>query len=340
MGAQFIKLAGWLLVVSTLLVPVSQALEAERIEELQARFKPVKPTVTITYDVSYRFLFLRLARVAVARVETTEGLWLNRTTGQWIPPCFMDFSFHPMDREQAGTNIANRSRLSIDNRIVSVLTMPELDTITYIKTTDEYMNPMLGKKKENRNIHVYDLESGELRFYLKDYLTGKVETNMTGAVDLASQGKEVQNILRIMSQIYYGKHEMITPDSDFRIKMNIDGKVLPFTVKTSNSRVRVEALDSSILSLRVLVEPAPETDVESRNFMLWAASFQDVAKNIKDPKLRQMSDDVPAWSMVPLMADYGMSIGFIRCSMKTISAQSHATEGLAVSELSTKRADL
>jgi hypothetical protein len=56
-----------------------------------------------------------LARVAVARVETTEGLWLNRTTGQWIPLFHgFHFFFTPWTG-QAGTNIANRSRLSIDN---------------------------------------------------------------------------------------------------------------------------------------------------------------------------------------------------------------------------------
>jgi hypothetical protein len=83
---------------------------------------------------------------------------------------------------------------------------------------------MLGKKMEKPPYPRLCSRNGELRS-IEGLLTAS-ETNMT--VRGPAQGKESRKILRIVA-IYYGKHEMITPDRIFRIKMNIDGKVLPFT---------------------------------------------------------------------------------------------------------------
>ncbi|HBA82879.1 MAG TPA: hypothetical protein DCZ95_02180 [Verrucomicrobia bacterium] len=297
------------------------------LSELKSRFAPEKPTVSISYDVGYRFLFLNLMSLARATIDTTEGVWSNSITGQTVPACFIEFTFRTHDCEEGATD---RNRISIDDKIVSVLTMPDLNTLMYIKKTDECLNPLIGHRKESKNLFVYDLESGNLNYRLEDYLADTVTTNLPGTGNLVEQGKDVSHFLKIMSEIYYGKQEMITPDSDFRIHCDVDGAVRAFCVKTESTTLAIKLLGANLPAIRVSVEPAKGEPIRSVGFQLWASSLQDVAQASQDSNLRELSAKVPDWSMVPLLADYGLSVGYIRCSMSKIQAIDQTAKGLAL----------
>lgn len=286
-----------------------------RLAEIQARFRPNRPTVAFTYDVNYRFMGLELLQVATARITTTEGRWHHAVTRKWVPACVMEFAFDSMD--EAGSE--DRRRLSFHNRILSVLTMPQLDTILYLKQTDEVVNPLFKSPKKALSSEMYSLESGRMDYCFEDYLTGLVRTNMTGTSDMERQGKEVSSIIKLMSTMYYGHRESFGEQRPFQIHVNVDGAVVPFDVKARSETAPLRLLGNGFPSLRVDVVPAQGVDIKARSFAMWAASFADVAKQWGEPSLLELSGNAPAWSMVPLVADYGISLGSIRCSMRGIT---------------------
>ncbi len=299
------------------------------IEDLKSRFTPDKPTVSISYDVAYRFLFLELMSLAKATIDTTEGTWSNSITGVSTSACFVEFSFWTLDHE---TNAKSRNRISINDKIISVLTMPDLNTLMYVKKTDEYLNPLIGHRKVTKNLFVYDLESGELNYRLEDYLADTVTTNLPGTGNLVEQGRDVSHFLKILSEVYYGKQEMISPDSDFRIHCDVDGAVRAFCVKTENRPLPLKLMGTNLPSVRVRVEPAKGEPIRDIGFELWASSLQDVANASQDHDLLDLAAQVPDWSMVPLLADYGLSVGYIRCSMTHIKALESGFGKLALTQ--------
>ena len=110
----------------------------------------------------------------------------------------------------------------------------------------------------------------------------------------------------------------------------MDGAVRAFCVKTENTDLSVRQLGTNLPTIRVSVEPAKGEKIRSIGFKLWASSLQDVAQASKDDSLQELSARVPDWSMVPLMADYGLSIGYIRCEMVKITAVDQIAKGLAM----------
>lgn len=295
--------------------PAPCTLDENVVEDLRAAFVPDMPTVTMSYDVTYRFLGVRLMRIARADIRTTEGHWINRQTGRHTPACFAEMTLRTFNQDEEPESC----RLYVNDRIVSVLTMPELDTIAYAKWTDEHINPIFGKAQRFRHAHMYDLESGALSFRSEDFLTGEVSTNLDGAADLMSQGKNVSSILKLMSEIYYGRQDMLNADSDFRLHVNIEGTAVPFAVHTFNEEAPLRFRERDWPSLCVEVEPAREApDIKSNGFAMWATSFRDLAARMGSDELSAVADASPAWSMVPLVADYGLSLGTLRCAMTSI----------------------
>lgn len=298
------------------------------LREIQHRFTPVKPTVLMTYDVTYRFLNLQLMRVARTTIEATEGRWRG-TDGREVDCCAIEMRLRSHGAE-AGR--AKAGRIYINDRIVSVVTMPALDTLYYIKVTDERLNPLLGRSRDLNYFHVYDLQDGGLKLLAHDYNKGLTETNLTGATDVASQGREVSRVLALLSDVYHERRGPITPQSDFRIFVNCEGRAVPFAAQSARERVR--ALDATYAALRMEVMPAREAprDVRSRLFRLWGVSFAEVAEHSGDQTLQRLAAEAPAWGMTPLMADYGLALGHIRCSLTAIATRATAPRWVAADD--------
>ena len=288
------------------------------LQEISGRFTPAKPTVVMQYSVHYRFLSLNLLQVANATIETTEGYWRAPGADKDVPCAVIDvhlLSPSAIDKDE------RVGRMYINDRIVSVVTMPELETLYYLKMTDELLNPILGAKKDLQYFHVYDLAGGDLEFFSHDYRKNISSTNLTGATDMASQGREVARVLNLLSDLYHERCGPISPDSDFRIFVNCDSKAIPFAARSE--RTHIEAFGGEYTALRVDVMPAREAPkgVRTRDFTVWAASFMDVAERTANPNLLKIAEETPAWGMTPLIADYGMPIGHIRLSLVDMKTQ-------------------
>ncbi len=80
-------------------------------------------------------------------------------------------------------------------------------------------------------------------------------------------------------------------------------------------------------SLRVKIAPDKGVKVKNRKeFIIWAASLLDLAQQAKNFELEGISTEVPDWSMVPLVIDHGLSLGYIRCGLTEIQAIRPITE--------------
>lgn len=288
------------------------------LQEIDRRFTPAKPTVVMTYDVRYRFLALNLMQVARATLEATEGAWDSGTDGNGTACCVIRVRLQSDPGSQGGQR---DGRIFLDDQIVSVVTMPGLETLYYLKRTDERLRPLFGSKKNVLNFHVYDLTGGGLQFFAHDELAGTTTTNLTGATDMASQGREVSRVLSLLSDVYHGRKGPIGTDSDFRIFVNCDGKAVPFAARSA--RETVTAAGDRYDALRVQVIPAREAPrgVRARDFTVWATAFAEVAGRTEDADLQRVAAETPAWGMTPLLSDYGLALGSIRCSLVSIQSR-------------------
>lgn len=284
------------------------------LDKLASRFSPSKPTVVMTYTVTYRLLGIHMLSVATATMEATEGHWTYPESGRMEPCCLISIR---LQSTRCDEEAKKNGRIYINDHLVSVSTMPELNTILYMKKTDEYINPPIKKARRIEHTAVYDLESGSLDYYAHNYLTGEIQTNLTGASDMATQGKEVSKVLQMVSDVYHGRRDLITPESDFRLMINCDGLAVPFAAQTS--RGSLSMLDRVWPTLCAEVMPAHEAPkIRSRDFSMWATSFEEMASQLDDPVLKQLAAETPAWGMTPLLANYGLALGYIRCALTDI----------------------
>ena len=285
------------------------------IDALRDRFTPALPTVALTYQVSYRLLHMNLIRMAQARVETTEGYWMPEGSTNRIRSCYMEINLQTPDRTD---DTSKRSRVSIHDKIISVVTMPDLNTLYFVKRSDESIRVPFKKAKRINSLQIYDLESGSLNFFSKNFVTGNVCTNLQGgSVNMAAQGREVIDVLKSMSEVYANKAPAITPDSDFRVYVNCDGKAVPFAAKTQRDSVRL--LGEKWNALRCDVMPAKEAPrVRSRDFTMHAVSLNTFADVVDNPVLMDIAKQTPDWSMTPLLVDYELTLGYIRCLLSKV----------------------
>jgi hypothetical protein len=271
-------------------------------------FTTSRPCVMLKYEVSYNFLGMQLMRVAHCRVEATEGEWRGAGERPALPACFMTMDVDSIRGRGDG-------RIFVNNRFVSLLAMPDLDTLYFAKKADEIIRPLLGAPKRAAYLDVYDLRSGELAYRREDHLTGGVITNLAGKASLANQGRNVSNLLKVLSSIYYGKEEMLRPAAGRRIQFNVDGQVLPFVIATEQDRAPVVVFDQRLPCLRVSIRPAPEARGKGGRLTVWAVSFKDLSRLTAAPGVRAVAESTVEWSMVPLTIDYDLVLGYVRCRL-------------------------
>jgi hypothetical protein len=104
------------------------------------RFRASKPAAIMSYDVTYALFNIRLKRVASATLTATEGIWHNTRSGEWTPAYMVDF--YVASPQNGAGNIA------LFKRTLSVMTMPDLKLITYIKQNDECIRTFSLKTKK------------------------------------------------------------------------------------------------------------------------------------------------------------------------------------------------
>jgi len=297
-------------VVSLLVVTMTfPSLGAETYDEILGRFVPLHPTLSLTYKVRYRFLFLNLMNVARVEIDCTEGKWPDAASGEWVFANLVELRIHTLDDPSSG----RRSRVSIHRRIATVLNSDkDQDTLMYLKEADEFLNPVFGSVSRTRFFEMYDMQYEPLRFQRHDLLRGTLQTNLVGDFELSGQGEEVGSMLRVLSDVHHGRQPMLDDVSSFRLYVNIDGVVTPFSVSTERARTPHAVLGRTHPCLRARVRPAPEAEGRGNQVLLWAISFAELSEFLEEKELAEMTERVSNWHMLPLVAEYGLAIGALR----------------------------
>jgi hypothetical protein len=201
---------------------------AERMDALRAQFRPTGPTLVLTYDLVYRLLGLTLARIASARVETTEGVWSNRVTGLEVPVYLVEGRLDTFE----GEGERSGARVSMHDRLLLALTADAEETLVHARLADQRIAPFLGRARENRHAEVYDLQSGQLEFFHEDYVTGRTVTRPRGGPGSEQQGGEVAYLLRAAKEVYRGTRPNLRFADPFRLYVEVNRQVTPFAVRT------------------------------------------------------------------------------------------------------------
>jgi hypothetical protein len=281
---------------------------------IQSRFTPNGPAVSIAYDVSFRLMGLNIVKMATATIETAEGTWRNNPSDKGIPVCVAEFGFESVENGEPG----DEGRVFLKDRMLSVLTMPDLNTLWYVRRADERISiPLIARKKVNY-LDAYNMEEEPLRYYHENYLDGSVATNLPDIDSFVEQGKEVSSTIKLISSLYYGKRELIDAREPYVIRANINGVIQPLAVTAEDSESPVPVGGIRPCALKISVRKMNGDTPGNECFAMWVTSFRDVADRTMDSSLLSVAKGTPDWSMVPLVTDYDLCLGSIRCSMTGI----------------------
>jgi hypothetical protein len=281
------------------------------------RFQATKQGVELTYQISYHIFGLKLLRIGDARAYSVEGIWLN-DEGEPVPAFYSEVCFDTRDEPGA----EDRGRISIHNKMVAVMSNPDLKTLVYFKDADEYLNPFFKGPNHEFYLDYYSIKEGGIDYYREDYTTGEKTTELENSDELLQQSNAIAATLRRMSNVYLGHEGALTHDSDFRVYFNVAGEVKPFAAESSKERFNVKPINQKMEALRVDISLAPEADGEAGDLTLWGVPFSELAATSGQSNLIQLAAETPDWSMIPLRMNYKRPVGYIRCHLEQIEGRS------------------
>jgi hypothetical protein len=289
------------------------------------RFQASKPSVVMSYDVTYALLRIRLKRVAGATLKATEGTWRGASSGERVPACLIDFNV-------ASPGVAGGSgagSVSLFKRTVSVLTLPELRIITYAKVNDETIKPFFGAGRRMKYVEAYDFQSGGLTYRRHDLVSGVVETNLAGMAELAKQSTEVADVLRTLHAAY-GADAAAEPPVANPVHFNVDGAVRAFGLEMKRGRTWVPVLSRKLAALYADVSPQEDHGSRNESFSMWCVPFRAFSRETQDQELKTLGETSLEYSMLPLSGEYSLFLGAIQCTLTGICAQANGSlPGLA-----------
>jgi len=282
--------------------------------EIDARFKPEEIPVCMEYDVGYRFMNLELARVGKVVATTTIGQWHHRVTGEDIPALFLDIQVNSPDSGKTG----ERNRVSIHDRIVAVMTMPGMNALLFAKYTDEYLHPLIGRKKETVMASVYDAQSGRMDYSACNLQTGVITTNLANPEALWELSQRIKPVMEfLVSQHRAPTKDAVTSEKG-RIVANLDGRVVALRILTKRDRSPT-CLGKQHLDSTCIVPVAERgSSVKPRDFHAWSLDFKSLATTRRDGELIKAAEDAPVESVVPVVMDYELGLGNVRATMTAI----------------------
>ena len=290
------------------------AVPAAPFAALESRFTPLETPVCMEYDVGYRLMWFELARVGKVDATTTIGRWRHRVTGTEIPALLVDMRVDSPDSGKAG----HRNRVSIHDRIVAVLTVPDLQALVFSKYTDEYLNPLLSRATEVRAKSLYDTQSGVLDYEDQNLRTGVVSTNLSNREALFELSRKVKPVMEFLVAQY--RHP--TPDAATsekgRIVANIDGKVVALRILTKRDKSPACLAHQRPDATRIETVAERGSKVKPREFHAWGMGFDTLAADQKDDGLINAARTAPVPTVVPLVMEYELGLGSVRATMTAI----------------------
>jgi hypothetical protein len=250
------------------------------------------------YAVAYRFLNVEFGRLGKIEFKTTEGTFRHRITNQPVPAVLLEVSLDTAD----GCGTRERNRVSIHERMIAVVRVPNLEALVFGKATDDYLNPVFGRKVVSSTVSCYDTQSGSLQYAKRDLLTGVVSTNISNPEAMLSLSRRVLPLLEFLIDSYYGRS---TVAGSGRLSVNADGE----------DRQRVNALH---------VQTLPEKPTRARvsAFESWALPFDELASLCGDPVVLDEARGAAVKSVVPTVVQYDLRLGAIRATLSHVGVES------------------
>lgn len=283
---------------------------------VEARFAPGQPPVAMEYDIGYRFLNIELADVGRVVVTTTVGEWRHRVTDQLVPALLMDVQIDSPDNGQPG----QRRRVSLHDRILAVLTVPDLQALVFARLTDQHLNPLIGRTKDNHLVSIYDTQSGALTFTQTDLIKGTTTTNLANPEALLELSRRVGPLMAQLVQKCRYPEAAPADEEPPRIGVNMDGKVVALRFKTYAQRSPACLGRQRFPTLCVTTEAERGSDVKPRDFHAWSVPFDQLAGWQADSALAEAVRVAPVESIVPLVLDYELSLGAVRATLTAVRA--------------------
>ena len=279
---------------------------------LAARFQPEKPTVRASYRVAYRFLGIEWKQLATASIDCTGGTWSNAATTALAPALFFDMR---MDTGDPAAAAARRVRVALHFHMVLAAAAPEFRGLVYAKASDEYLNPIVGREFEAKDISVYNLESGRMNFWMTNLLTGEVRTQLTNDAGIAQMSALARPMLEAVMDAYDGRRSMLVAADGVRAQANVDNRVVPLVITTVRDPAPAALDGAEARAMRLDVLPEKGSGVRSRPFRAWIVSFRDAADALQDLRIQELAWGAKSEGLVPLAIDYSLPLGSVRATL-------------------------
>lgn len=288
--------------------------EEPSLAAIDARFSAREAPVCMEYDVGYRFLNLELARVGKIVATTTIGTWRHRMDDQCIPALFLDMKVDSPDSGKAG----ERNRVSIHDRIVAVMTLPDMKALLFAKFTDEYLHPLIGRRKESLYLSVYDAQAGNIDYCMYDFITGATSTNLANPEALFELSQRIKPVMDFLVGRHRGGAKPAAGPEDGRIVANLDGQVVALRILTKPDRSPACFGRQRFDATCIVPVAEPGSRVKPREFHAWSMDFRQLAALRNDQGLIKAAQEAPMESIVPLVMDYELGLGSVRTTMTAI----------------------
>lgn len=280
----------------------------------RANFTPLGPTLVLRYEVAYRLFRVNMVELASATVHATDGEWFNEAAGAWVRAYLMVFDLDTLeDPSEVG-----RGRYSIHHRLAAVVLKPALEPLVFYKRDFTHVDTFF-KRVEVHNTEYFSLEAGRHDYIKRDYVARCATTDMAHFARLADQRREVLRFMKTVSRVYSdGAEGVERGDLEYVVRIFTDGELVPFLVEIHPERSRLDVLGGEYDVISFSAQPSPEFQGKGRPLAVWGATFSYMAQKSLDPEMIRMARRTFEYGMVPLMAEYGLQIGSVRCVIKSI----------------------
>ncbi|MEI7436855.1 MAG: hypothetical protein WCL16_08645 [bacterium] len=271
--------------------------------ELTRHFRPLKPTVCLTYSVTYRMLALELCQMAEANLMVTEGVWQGERGDQ--PACLAVFRVDTPDKP--GTSC----RVVLHNSMTAVMATPDIKPLRYVKQIRESFR---GVFSDTRTLldESYSLEGDIPLFQHTDHIAGTVSTNLTGAGSNNDQRRSMLNLLGL----FFGFGIPASGENEpTRVQLITEGAMVSYELRADTDQKQLTVMGHELKTRRVRARPMADGNGHGKAFTLWAADLSVVTKQAG---LAGLLDDTRRnlnWQQAPVVTQTGLRIGSIRCTL-------------------------
>jgi hypothetical protein len=316
------KGGGWLVVLWLAACGSARAADPSALDALLARFQPEGPTVLLQHRLGYRFLNMELKYLGDSRLRVSAGQWQNRATGKAEPAALLELAVDSRDAGKAGA----RRRVSVHNRIVALVRLPDLELLVYGKYAEEYFHPVFGRETRIHELCLYSFESGSLDYDWTDYLSGTTCTNLAaGGPDLVEQSRQIRPLMDLLLDVYGGKRAPIRRNDQVSVRFNVGGRAVPLAVAARKGRSPGCFKGPAVSALHLEVGPARDRTAKANRFDAWLVPFAEAVAGRDDSALAMAAKEAVVRSMVPLTVDYDLPVGTLRASLESLSATNTLT---------------